>query len=273
LLEQVKNKLLTINILVVILVCLGSFVGLMAGLLGIGGGLIVVPALVLLLPKAGIENELAMHIALATSLSTIVLTSASSAFNHLKLGNIKLSIVKWMIPGVLFGGFLGTYIAELVPAQYLPKIFGLIVLGLSIQMFVSVRRVSQEKYTPPIIMMLSGAGIGSVSSLAGIGGGSLMVPFLNKRGIEMRIAIGTSSLCGMVIAISGMLGFMYHGSSVENLPEYSLGYIYLPALIAIASTSMATTKIGAKLATQLPTPMLKKIFALFLLIIAVRMLF
>lgn len=105
--------------------------------------------------------------------------------------------------------------------------------------------------------MMYGGGIGVVSSLAGIGGGSLSVPFLNHHGVEMRKAVGSSSVCGCVIAISGMLGFIWHGSSVNDLPAFSLGYVYLPALVAISCTSVLTTRIGAKLATQLPTPVLK----------------
>ena len=117
-----------------------------------------------------------------------------------------------------------------------------------------------------------GTGIGVISSLAGIGGGSLSVPFLNRHGVEMRKAVGSSSVCGCVIAISGMLGFILHGYSAENLPAYSVGYVYLPALAAIASTSMLTTRIGAKMATTLPTAALKKIFALFLMFVAGTML-
>ncbi|WP_159308730.1 sulfite exporter TauE/SafE family protein, partial [Klebsiella pneumoniae] len=115
--------------------------------------------------------------------------------------------------------------------------------------------------------------IGVISSLAGIGGGSLSVPFLNRHGIEMKKAIGSSSVCGFAIAISGMIGFILHGYQVENLPQYSLGYVYLPALLAIATTSMLTTRIGAKLATQMPTARLKRFFAIFLMCVAVTMLF
>ncbi|MEF1310171.1 sulfite exporter TauE/SafE family protein [Vibrio mytili] len=258
--------------LFLLLLALGAFVGVMAGLLGIGGGLIVVPALLYLLPLAGISPELSMHMALATSLASIIVTSASSTLNHLKLGNVDVFVVKWLMPGVVVGGFLGASLAEWIPTHYLPKIFGVIVLCLAIQMLRSIKITSGKPMPTSAVTMCYGAGIGIVSSLAGIGGGSLSVPFLNKHGVEMRKAVGSSSVCGCVIAIAGMIGFVLHGVNIENLPAYSLGYVYLPALLAIAMTSMLTTKVGAKLATTLPTAMLKKIFAVFLMFVAATML-
>lgn len=262
---------MTFELLSVLLV-LGAFVGVMAGLLGIGGGLIVVPALLYLLPWAGIPTELSMHMALATSLASIIVTSGSSALNHLKLGNVDIFVVKWLMPGVVIGGFVGANIAEWIPTQYLPRVFGVIVLVLALQMFRSIRVTTTRAMPSSPVTMLYGTGIGVVSSLAGIGGGSLSVPFLNRHGVEMRKAIGSSSVCGCVIAIAGMTGFILHGYSVDSLPDYSVGYVYLPALLAIAGTSMLTTRIGARWATTLPTAKLKKIFALFLMFVALSML-
>lgn len=251
---------------------LGAVVGVMAGLLGIGGGLIVVPALLFMLPAAGIESSISMHIALATSLATIIVTSGSSALNHFKLGNVDMFVVKWLMPGVVVGGFLGANVAEWIPSQHLPRVFGIIVLLLAIQMLFSIRGKASKSMPGTVATMAYGTGIGVISSLAGIGGGSLSVPFLNRHGIEMRKAVGSSSVCGCLIAVSGMIGFILHGYQVDALPPYSVGYVYLPALIAIASTSMLTTRIGAKLASSLPTPTLKKIFALFLMFVAGTML-
>ncbi|WP_428771244.1 sulfite exporter TauE/SafE family protein [Vibrio sp.] len=259
-------------ILLLVLLLLGAVVGVLAGLLGIGGGLLVVPALAYLLPKAGISPDISMQIALATSLASIIVTSGSSALNHLKLGNIDTFVVKWLLPGVLMGGFIGANLAELIPTQYLPKVFGVIVLLLALQMLFSIRRDIQGALPSGKVMVVTGTGIGIVSSLAGIGGGSLSVPYLSRRGVEMRRAVGSSSVCGCVIAISGMLGFILNGLSAENLPQYSLGYVYLPALVAIVSTSILTTRIGARLASSLPTASLKRIFAVFLLFVAGTML-
>ncbi len=257
---------------IALLMLLGGIVGVMAGLLGIGGGLIVVPALMFLLPMAGIDASMTMQIALATSLASIIVTSGSSALNHLKLGNVDTFVVKWLMPGVVIGGFIGANVAEWIPSVYLPKVFGVIVFCLAVKMFRSIK--SQQEKTMPSspVTMVYGTGIGVVSSLAGIGGGSLSVPFLSQHGVEMRRAVGSSSVCGCFIAIAGMAGFIMHGIDVPNLPQYSVGYVYLPALAAIAATSMLTTRIGAKLATTLPTAALKKIFAVFLMFVAVTML-
>ncbi len=259
--------------LLVMLFLIGGIVGIMAGLLGIGGGIIVVPVLLWLLPEAGIGADNIMHIALATSLSTIIVTSASSVSNHLKKGNVDLFVIKWLIPGIILGGFLGAYVAELVPADSLPKIFGVILLGLALQMFLSVKTTKARHMPGKVCTALSGVLIGTVATLAGIGGGSLTVPFLSRFGVEMRKAIGSASACGFMVAVSGMIGFVLNGAGEENLPDYSLGYVYLPAMFAIVAASMFTTRIGVSLTTRLPTRLLKKVFAVFLLFVAGKMLF
>jgi len=258
--------------LLFLLLLLGGFVGVMAGLLGIGGGLIVVPALLYLLPQANISTDVVMHIALATSLASIIITSGSSAYNHLKLGNVNIYVIKWLLPGVILGGFIGSYVTELIPSEMLPNVFGSIVLFLALQMLISVKSTTVRAMPGEFVTSCSGCIIGIISTLAGIGGGSLTVPYLNRYGVEMRKAVGSSSVCGCVIALSGMTGFIWHGIGVAHLPDYSVGYVYTPALIAIVSTSVFTTKIGARWATRLPTAQLKKVFALFLLFIAGRML-
>ncbi|MDD9177467.1 sulfite exporter TauE/SafE family protein [Aliivibrio finisterrensis] len=250
---------------------LGSVVGVMAGLLGIGGGLLVVPALLWLLPQAGIDATIAMQMALGTSLATIIFTSSSSAWNHLRLGNVEVGLIKSLAPGVILGGFIGSYLTELIPAHYLPKVFGVIVLLLALQMLLALKFTATRIMPSPLKVATSGGVIGIVSSLAGIGGGSLTVPYLSFHGVEMRKAIGSSSLCGTLIAIAGMIGFVIHGVNVENLPPMSLGYVYLPALCGISFTSILTTRVGAKLASHLPTPTLKKIFAVFLVFIGSKM--
>ncbi|OBT06663.1 hypothetical protein A9264_08690 [Vibrio sp. UCD-FRSSP16_10] len=259
--------------LIAVLVVIGAFVGVLAGLLGIGGGLIIVPALLFLLPKFGIQADIAMQMALATSLACIIITSASSSLNHYRVNNVDMLVAKFLIPGVIVGGFAGSFIAELVPSHYLPPIFGCIVLALSMRMLLSIRSSIAKPQLTITNTFISGATIGTISSLAGIGGGSLMVPFLNRHGVEMRKAVGTSSFCSMLLAASGMLGFILHGSGSDVLPNYSIGYVYLPALLAITSSSTMTSKIGVRLSNVLPTPTLKKIFAVLLFIIAIRMLF
>ncbi|WP_281545655.1 sulfite exporter TauE/SafE family protein [Grimontia sp. SpTr1] len=257
-------------------VCLavGGVVGLLAGLLGIGGGLIVVPALSVLLPWAGISSNLVMPMALATSLASIVITSSSSAYTHYRLGNVQPSIIKTLLPGILLGGLLGSAIADRMPTEYLPKVFGIIVLLLALQMALSLRIKSARPLPSPLGSMTSGTAIGMIASLAGIGGGSLTVPYLNYHGVEMRKAIGSASLCGVFLALSGVIGFIFFGlTQPETLPPYSVGYVYLPALIGIVVTSVMTTRYGARLATRLPTPIIKRVFAVFLLLVGASMFF
>ncbi|MDO6704783.1 sulfite exporter TauE/SafE family protein [Photobacterium sp. 1_MG-2023] len=258
-----------------LLMCLGlgAVVGLLAGLLGIGGGLLIVPALVWLLPRAGIAPELVMHIALATSLACIVLTSGSSARSHLRLGNVDITLVKLLAPGMILGGFAGSAVAEWVPAEWLPRIFAAIVLLLALQMLLSLKVSGRHPLPGSVSVAGSGSVIGLIASLAGIGGGSLTVPYLSWYGVEMRRAIGTAAFCGSIIAVAGMIGFMIAGSGDEALPPYSIGYVYLPALLGVVCTSVVTTRYGARLVSNLPTQTLKKIFAIFLLFIGGRMLF
>lgn len=258
--------------LVMTLIGFGAIVGILAGLLGIGGGIIIVPTLLVLFPKFGIPEQFAMHMALATSLACIILTSGSAAYHHFRLDNIDMFVVKFLLPGVMIGGVAGSFVADWIPSEYLPNIFGFIVLSLSIKMFISVKSMKVKALPNSALTLVAGSIIGIISSLAGIGGGSLLVPFMSRYGIEMRKAIGTSSFCGTLLATSGMLGFIYHGLMVNGLPDYSVGFVYLPALAAIASASMLCTSIGVKLASRMPTPLLKKCFAALLLAVASHML-
>ncbi|SKA43559.1 sulfite exporter TauE/SafE family protein [Enterovibrio nigricans] len=253
---------------------LGSCVGLLAGLLGIGGGLLIVPALSVLLPLADIPPSLVMPMALATSLASIVVTSSSSAYTHFRLGNVQPAVIKTLLPGILMGGLIGSGVADYLPTAYLPKIFGAIVLFLALQMFMSMRIKAAKPFPSPVVGVMSGGLIGMVSSLAGIGGGSLTVPYLNYHGVEMRNAIGSASLCGVFLAVAGMSGFIFFGlNQPVTLPAYSVGYVYIPALLGIVVTSVNTTRYGARLASRLPTHIIKRVFALFLLVVGASMFF
>lgn len=258
--------------LIAVLLVLGLIVGVLAGLLGIGGGLVVVPALHFLLPSIGVSDQLGMRIALATSLACIIVTTSSSVLNNIRLKNIDFYAARSLVPGVVVGGIFGVMLANWIPTEYLPKVFGVIVLGMAVQMFRSVRAKSSKPMPSSFKTTCCGVGIGTVASLAGVGGGSLTVPFLSSRSVEMRKAVGTSSVCAFAIAVSGMLSFTLHGYHADGLPSWSLGYVYLPALLSITITSIFTTKIGVRLAVGLPTTTLKKIFAIFLMIVAGTML-
>ncbi|WP_150138619.1 sulfite exporter TauE/SafE family protein [Candidatus Enterovibrio escicola] len=257
----------------VVCLVLGCCVGLLAGLLGIGGGLLIVPTLSSVLPWAGISSPiLIMPMALATSLASIVITSLSSALSHYRLGNVQPYVIKALLPSLLMGGVIGSVIADRLPVNYLPRIFGGIVWMLALQMMFSLRAETARTLSFTTAHVLNGCIIGILSSLVGIGGGSFTVPYLTYCGIKMHKAIGTASFCGVFLAAAGMSSFIVLGlSQPEPLFKYSVGYVYLPALIGITTTSVFTTKYGAKLASRLSTSIIKRIFAVFLLLVGARM--
>ncbi|WP_413111059.1 sulfite exporter TauE/SafE family protein [Thaumasiovibrio sp. DFM-14] len=257
----------------VFFVCLflGAVVGILAGLLGIGGGLLVVPAMHFLLPMLGVAQENVMPMALATSLATIILTSGAAARHHWQAGNVDVRLSLLLIPGMVLGGLAGSSLVEWLPVELLPKVFASIVLFLALQMGLSLRSTASASLPHNIICMLVGGIIGTLSTLAGIGGGSLTVPYLHRHGIAMRNAIACSAVTGGVIALSGLIGFTYYGLHEGALPVGTFGYVYLPAWMGIVLTSTYTSRFGVRWASQWPTAKLKRFFALFLLAISIKM--
>lgn len=251
---------------------LGAVAGFFAGLFGIGGGLIVVPTLVYLLPQVGVQPELLMNAALGSSFATIVITAFSSAQRHHKLGNVDWKASAYLIPALMVSVFVsGLFIVDL-PASVTSSIFALMVLYLAFKMFRSIKKQVSDKPLTPQGSIIGGVLIGTASSFAGIAGGAFIVPFLNSRGVTMKHAIGTSSFCGMLLGLSGMISFILSGWGVESLPPYFIGYVYLPAVLLVTSVSFFTSKIGATLTTKLPVATLKKGFAVLLCVIALKML-
>lgn len=254
-------------------ICLivGAIVGFLAGLFGIGGGLIIVPILVYLLPMVGVPDPLLMSTALGTSFATIVVTGFSSAQRHHQLGNIVWPAVKVLAPTIMITTFIaGLFIGKLDKA-IASKVFSCLVIYLAIKMLLSIKPNTITKPLTTLSSLIGGVLIGIVSCAAGIGGGGFIVPFLNSRGIEMKKAIGSSAFCGMLLGLSGMLSFMVGGWNVPNMPDYSVGYVYLPAVVGITLTSFFTSKIGATTTTKLPVPTLKRYFACLLIFIAINM--
>ncbi|MBR6626164.1 MAG: sulfite exporter TauE/SafE family protein [Mailhella sp.] len=256
-----------------ILYCvLGAVAGLLAGLLGIGGGAVVVPMLVFAFDWLNMPQEVAMHMALGTSMGSIMFTAISSANAHHKRGGVDWNVVKYIVVGILVGTYLGTFVASSIPARYLQMIFVCFLTYVATNMLLN-KKPNPSRQLPGFAGMTgAGAFIGLVSSLVGIGGGTLSVPFLIWHNVEMRRAVGTSAAIGFPIALAGCCGFLVNGFGVENLPEYSFGFIYLPALIGIVAVSTLTAPRGAALAHKLPVPKLKKFFACFLYCVALRML-
>ena len=258
-----------------ILLCLlvGAVAGFFAGLFGIGGGLMIVPVLVYLLPMVGVPESLLMSTALGTSFATIVITGFSSAQRHHKLGNVVWSTVKVLAPSIMVSVFICGFFIGKLDRDISSKLFACLVVYLAVKMVLSIRPKTNKTVKPLTTQssIIGGILIGMASSAAGIGGGGFIVPFLNSRGIDMKKAIGSSAFCGMLLGTSGMFSFMLSGWGNAAMPEYSLGYIYFPAVLCITATSFFTSKLGATATSKLPVPTLKKGFALLLITIAVDM--
>lgn len=248
----------------IIYLSLGAFAGIMAGLLGVGGGLIIVPALAWVFRLQGIDDSLIMHIAIGTSLATIVVTSIASVRAHHKRGAVLWPVFWQLTPGIVAGALAGAFVADLLPGAGLRLIFGVFVLVVALQMAFDVKPAAARDLPHAPGMAVAGGVIGSLSAIVGIGGGSLTVPFLTWCNTAIRNAVATSAACGLPIAVTGTLGFVATGWGAENLPAWSLGHVYLPALAGIILLSMVAAPFGAKLAHTLPTKAVRRLFALFL---------
>ena len=261
-------------------VFLGSLVGFLAGLLGIGGGLIVVPALVYLLPyitasdivgHGTLSAEVIMPMALATSLAAIVMTSSSAAFAHHKNKNIPWEIAKPLMFTIALGALLGAFIADHLSAQALTYFFSAIVLLLASYMLLSIRSQRHKEMPSNVKLQFISLFTGMVASLMGMAGGAILVPVLTFFGMPLRHCFGIATVCGVMVALFGSLGYIISGFDNALLPSWSFGYVYLPALLGIVLTSSLFAPLGVKYASKLPVQTLKKGFAIFLILVAIKM--
>ncbi|UXY15424.1 sulfite exporter TauE/SafE family protein [Chitiniphilus purpureus] len=261
-------------LLTVLLACLGVGVlaGFLAGLLGVGGGLVIVPALLLVFDALGLAQAHAQHLALGTSLATIVVTSLSSLRAHHAHGAVRWPVFRAISPGIVLGTFLGAQLAGLADATLLKWCFVLFAYAVAAQMLLDARPRPQRVLPGATVLAAWGGLIGAVSSWVGIGGGSLSVPLLSWHNVPVKEAIGTSAAIGLPIALAGSAGYAVSGWGVPGLPQGSVGFIYLPALLGIALASFPLAKAGAALAHRLPVAVLKRCFAVLLLLLASRML-
>ena len=250
----------------------GCFSGILAGLFGIGGGLVLVPFFLFLLESRGIANELLMLIAVATSLATMIITSVAATIMQHRLGAVIWKSVFNLSYGILFGVIIGSLVADSISSDNLRLIFAIYMLYVAIEMAVSSKIEARFKSLSALAMTMAGAVIGFVSAVLGIGGGTLTVPLLARHQVPMRNAVAISSACGLPIAIAGTLSYAILGWQKTGLPAGSVGYIYIPAFLGVVMSSMLTAPIGAKLANKLPTPQLKRYFSLLLFIVAAKLL-
>ena len=250
---------------------LGLVTGVIAGLLGVGGGLVMVPALSWAYAQQGFPADYNIHLALGTSLAVIIPTSLSSLRAHHAHGAVDWQLVRRITPGILLGTLMGGAMAVLLPDLGLRLFFVLFLLYAATQMLLGFRPKPSRTLPGPAGMTLAGGVIGLVSSWVGIGGGTLSVPFQTWCNVSLHRAIGTSAAIGLPIAVAGMAGYALSGQAAAGLPAWCLGFVYLPAFLAIAVGSGFTAPLGAKLAHRLPVARLKRIFAGLLYLLAVRM--
>jgi len=250
----------------------GTVAGLLAGLLGVGGGLFIVPVLLFLLPVAGVESDQLMTICVATSLCTIVITSISSVVAHQKHQAILWPVFWRFFPGISIGALLGAVVADMVSQQLLKNLFAVSVILIALKMLFHYQP-KKASHVPGISGLISaGTIIGGLSAMIGIGGGALIVPLLNFWKTPMAKAVATSAACGLPIAIAGTLGFILTGLDQQNLPAYSSGYVYWPAVVGIISTSVIFAPVGARFAHKISAPLLSQFFAIFLLVVGGKVL-
>ncbi len=248
----------------------GMVAGLLAGMLGIGGGLVIVPLLIYLLPLLGVSADLVVPMAVATSLATIVMTTSSSARSHLKHGQVSWFWVRRLIPGLMVGAIIGAWSATLIKPEWLQRIFAVVLMLLSIRMLIPQRGGEPITEVSKRLMALISTFLGALSALVGIGGGSLTVPLLQRLRVPIRQAIAVSSVGSLSIGISAALAFIVLGQQLDNAHGL-FGYVHVQAWFAISATSMLFAPLGAILTQRIPVKHLQRGFAIFLVIISLEL--
>jgi uncharacterized membrane protein YfcA len=251
---------------------IGSVVGFFAGLLGIGGGMVMVPMLAWAFTAQGLAAEHIVHLALGTSMATIMFTSVSSMRAHHAHDAVDWNVARGMAPGILTGSFLAALAAGLIPTRPLAVMFTMLVLYAATQILFDLRPKRSRELPGPTGVFAAGAGIGAISSLLAAGGAFMCIPFLVWCSVPVRRAIGTAAAVGLPIAVAGTAGYVLQGLRVAGLPAATLGYVYLPALALVVITSMLAAPIGARVAHRVPVKRLRIVFAAVLYALAARML-
>ena len=250
----------------------GALVGVFAGMLGVGGGMTIVPVFAIMFAAQGFAPNHIVHLSLATAMASIIFTSAASVREHHKRKAVDWSVVVRMAPGMLVGTLGATLVSGWVPQRLLALCFAVIVFGAGIQIGLNRKPKAARTLPGPLPMFFVGLFIGIVAGLVSAGGAFLSMPFMVLCGVPVIVAIGTGAALSVPVAIMGSIGYIISGWNAEGLPPHSLGFIYLPALIAMVCTSMLTAPFGARLAHRLPVQILRRCFAVLLFVLAARML-
>ncbi|MES2118131.1 MAG: sulfite exporter TauE/SafE family protein [Pseudomonadota bacterium] len=258
--------------LIAALLAMGAFGGFSAGLLGIGGGMILVPFITMIFSAKGFPPDIIVHMAIATSLGTILFTSLSSVRAHHLHGAVRWPIVFLLAPGILLGSWVGPWIGKQLPSATLALVFAGFISFSATQMLFNRKPAAGRELPGSAGMFAAGGVIGVLAGLLGAGGGFISVPFMSWCNVKVHHAVATSAALGFPIALAGTLSNIYFGWNAPGLPPYSLGYIYLPALAVIATASVTLAPLGARTAHRLPVQSLKKVFATVLYCLAAYML-
>ncbi len=257
--------------LIVAFVALGCLIGFLAGLLGIGGTMIMVPFLTILFTHENFPREHLVHIAVATAMATILFTSISNMLAHHRRGAVMWRVVRRLVPGILLGSLIGPLIVGGMSSTLLASIFAVFAAVSAVQMLTD-RVPKPTRVLPGRLGMLgAGAGIGMLSGMVGAGGAFVTIPFLERCNVKIHNAVATSAALGLPIAIAGTVGFVLSGLRQPGLPPHTLGYVYLPALLCIATASMLFAPLGARLAHRWPVKKLKRAFGCMLVTVAAFM--
>jgi len=261
-------------LLIVELVALGLSTGFLAGLLGIGGGMIMVPFITIILSGRSVAPDLTVKMAIATSMATIIFTSISSVRAHHRRGAVRWDLVKGLAPGIILGGAVASMgVFALLKGSSLALVFAIFVGFSATQMFLDKKPAPTRQVPGTAGLMGAGGVIGFLSGLVGAGGGFISVPFMTWCNVTIHNAVATSAALGLPIALANVAGYVISGQGVQNLPPHSFGYIWLPALAVIATCSVLTAPLGARAAHKLPVKQLKRVFASILYVLAAYMLY
>ncbi len=251
---------------------LGAAAGLFGGMFGIGGGTLLVPVLLFLFSAQHFPAEYTMHLALGTSMATILFTALASMRKHHQLGGVNWRVVRNITPGILIGTALGAAFASAISPRALGLIFAFFVLVAATQILLDAKPRASRQLPGAAGMTLTGMFTGWLSTLVSIGGGTIVVPFLIWCNVPLRHAIGTSAAVGFPIAVGGTLGYVITGFNLDSLPAPHIGFVFLPALLGTAIASVITAPLGAWAAHHMPVAILRKLFALLLLALAIKLL-
>ncbi len=250
----------------------GVLGGIMAGLLGVGGGIVIVPVLYHFLTTMGVDESLRMQVAVATSLTTIIATAISSTRSHYKKGSVDTALLKHWGPAIIVGVIVGTTIGGLADGRVLTIVFAVVALIVAGNMIlVKDRETNETKNPPKSVWAVLGVIAGSLSAMMGIGGGTICVPVLNFLGYDIRRAVGTSAAIGLIIALPGTIGYAMSGIGVDGRPPFSIGYVNVLAAALLIPMTVLCAPIGARIAHTIPRRALRMCFGLFLAITSARM--